>query len=226
MIEDPFIKHLASGHKRPAFVDSVGNGAMFGELVSCAVMLTDQTRIHDVNDSKQLDHSTIYYLAGILRRCVTFSFGVVSTKELNELGNINRADALAMRRAVEGLPAPDAVFVDGHYSIESVPIPSYPVIKGDSKVYGIAVASIIAKNYRDRMVSERYGDEFARYHIRSNKGYRSPDHLMALKRWGVTKHHRAWQWQVQRVLSGQYDEVIQRKYLRRWEELCRETYGL
>jgi len=223
MIEDPFIKHLVAEHKRPAFVDSVGNGALFGELVSCAVVLNDDIRLHDVNDSKKLKHEHIRYLAKLLWKCVSFSFGIVSTAELNKLANINKADELAMRRAVEGFQLkPGAVFVDGKYSIKGVSMPSYPVIKGDSKVYGIAVASIIAKDYRDRMISDKYGDEFSRYHLRSNKGYRSPNHLMAIRRWGATEHHRLWQWQVQRVLSGQYDEVIQRKYLSRWEELCRE----
>ena len=177
MTEDSFVNHLISGHRSPAFMDGVGEGSMLGEIVACAIMLIDGVRINEVDDSKKLKHETIRYLAQILKRCTIFSFGIVSTQELNELKNIHKADMLAMRRAVEGLPfKPDAVFVDGKYTVPGLTMPVYAVIKGDGKVYGIAAASILAKDHRDRMISEKYGESCARYHVRSNHGYRSPDH--------------------------------------------------
>lgn len=223
MISDSFIEHIASQYNSPAFIDEVGMGAIFGELIACAVLITAPFENALVNDSKRLKHETIYRLAPELRNRVIYSYGIVSAKEVCKIRNLVSADKLAMQRAVNGLPVrPDALFIDGIHPIE-YPCPVYTIIKGDEKVFGIAVASIIAKDYRDRFIVEHYGNKYARYSIASNKGYRSPDHLMALRIYGVTDLHRFYMPQIKQVINGGYDRIFQKKYSDRWLALRKKV---
>jgi ribonuclease HII len=128
-----------------------------------------------------------------------------------------------MARAVNNLARKikiDAVFVDGKFTLPKTGVVSYAVIKGDSKIPGIAVASIIAKDFRDHFMINNYGELYAAYHIAQNKGYRSPDHLMSIRKMGpVEGLHRTYLPQIKKVLSGNYDSVIFSKYRDRWERL-------
>lgn len=217
MIPDPYIEHLTKQYSNPAFIDEVGKGAVFGEHVACAVMLPIEFNIEEVDDSKKLKHECIYQLAEQLKPLVHYGLGIVSCQELGLIRNMHRANLLAMKRALENLPiVPDALFIDGKYPIGGTTAPTYTVIQGDSKVFGIAVASIIAKDFRDHLMMDRYGHKYSQYCISSNKGYRSPAHLTAIRRCGVTRLHRTWMPQIQKVLSSEYDSIIQHKYSKHW----------
>jgi len=223
MISDPFIEHITSQYNSPAFIDEVGMGAIFGELVACAVLITAPFENKLVDDSKKLKHEIIYRLAPELRNRVVYSYGVVKAQEICKIRNLVTADKLAMQRAVDGLPVrPDALFIDGIHPIE-YPCPVYTIIKGDEKVFGISVASIIAKDYRDGFIVKHYGNDYSQYHIASNKGYRSPDHLMALRIHGVTALHRSYMPQIKRIISGEYDRIFQNKYSDRWFALRKKV---
>lgn len=213
MIQDPYITELISRHKNTAFLDEVGTGAIFGEIVACAVIIPHPFFLEEVDDSKKLKHEKIYELAPKLKEKVIYSFGIVTSEELRSIKNIFKANRLALKKAVKNLPQkPEALFIDGRFKIPTK-VPIYNVVKGDSLVFGIAVASIIAKDFRDHYMIEKYGKRYAHYHIKKNKGYRSPDHLIAIREYGTTKHHRIWMPQIEKVVSGDYDKVIERKYL-------------
>lgn len=221
MQTDSFIDHLISRYQKPAFIDEVGCGSLFGPTVACAVMIPGPLWISEVDDSKKLKHEQIYRLAKTLREKVIYSIGIVSSLEINELKNICKANLLAWKRAISGLPeTPDAIFLDGKYPLKDISIPNYPIVKGDSKVFGIAVASILAKNFRDHLMMNLYGKKYSRYNIVSNKGYRSPDHLIAIRKYGIIPGlHRTYMPQIQRVLKGEYDPVINKKYKYKWMSL-------
>jgi ribonuclease HII len=63
------------------------------------------------------------------------------------------------------------------------------LIKGDAISASIASASIVAKVYRDTVMTELSG-EFPSYDWASNKGYPSPRHRAALKEDGPSPLHR------------------------------------
>jgi ribonuclease HII len=93
-----------------------------------------------------------------------------------------------MREAVAQLaPSPD------HLLIDAVRIdwecPQTKIIHGDALSISIAAASIIAKVHRDEMV-RRWAPVYPEYDLASNKGYRSPKHLAALREHGPTPLHR------------------------------------
>ena len=64
-----------------------------------------------------------------------------------------------------------------------------PIIKGDSKMLLIGLASIIAKEYRDFMMS-RFASIYPQYGFERHAGYPTLAHLEALKRFGSSPIHR------------------------------------
>lgn len=63
------------------------------------------------------------------------------------------------------------------------------IIKGDEKELAIALASIVAKVARDkRMVL--LSKKFPQYGFEKHKGYGTRTHYEAIKKYGITKHHR------------------------------------
>ena len=94
-----------------------------------------------------------------------------------------------MRRAVADLdPAPEYVLTDG-YAIPGLATPNLAVWKGDQVATTISAASILAKVYRDRIMI-KIGAEFPEYGFEGHKGYSSALHMDALRKHGVTVHHR------------------------------------
>ena len=63
------------------------------------------------------------------------------------------------------------------------------VIKGDKKVPSISAASIIAKVSRDKFIIT-LSKKNKGYDWDKNFGYGTKQHLKALKKLGITKHHR------------------------------------
>ena len=63
------------------------------------------------------------------------------------------------------------------------------VIKGDQKISEISAASIIAKVARDRLIT-KMSKKFKKYAWDKNVGYGTQEHLRAIKKFGITKHHR------------------------------------
>ncbi len=116
-------------------------------------------------------------------------FHATSVREIAE-HNIYQATALAMRRALGRLSVrPDVVLVDGK-PIRTLGVPHRAFVGGDSRIYVIACASIVAKVARDRLMrslSARYPS----YGWEANAGYGTPVHLAALRSMGMTAHHRA-----------------------------------
>ena len=66
------------------------------------------------------------------------------------------------------------------------------VVQGDSKLYSIAAASILAKVYHDEYVEElcKNNPEYNKYDWLNNMCYGTAKHIAAIKEYGLTKHHR------------------------------------
>ena len=97
---------------------------------------------------------------------------------------------MAMKRAILKLKKkPSMILIDGNKlpKIENYKLKS--VIKGDQKIPSISAASIIAKVTRDNFIS-KLGIRYKSYSWGENYGYGTKKHLRAIKKFGVTVHHR------------------------------------
>ena len=170
-----------------AGVDEVGRGPLAGPVVAAAVILSEP--IVGIADSKLLSSKKREILfPQIQERSIAWAIGRAEVCEIDEL-NIFHASLLAMQRAVHALKIlPDHVLVDGkfcpkiNYSVEAI-------IGGDRTVPVISAASILAKVIRDREMVE-YDREYPEYGFAAHKGYGTKEHLLALKKYGITPIHR------------------------------------
>ena len=179
----------ARGLTRVAGVDEVGVGPLAGPLVAAAVILPCEVGLRGVDDSKKLSRIQRERLGDEIKACaVAVGVGVVSVEEVDRL-NPFWAALEAMRRAVQAL-AVDAehLLVDAR-RIPGVAIPQEPLVKGDSRSYSIAAASIVAKVARDAMMAA-LDREFPQYGFARHMGYGTPEHLAALARYGPCAVHR------------------------------------
>jgi len=178
----------ARGFNAVAGVDEVGRGALFGPVVAAAAILSPDRPVRGLNDSKLLDPERREVLAGRIReRAVAWAVAAVDAATIDSI-NIYQASRVAMRLAVIRLStAPDFLLVDA-MAID-LPLPQRPLIKGDARCHAIAAASIVAKVYRDACM--RVWDEvFPEYGLASHKGYATPEHCMAIEKYGPTPLHR------------------------------------
>jgi ribonuclease HII len=181
----------AHGQLLIAGVDEVGRGPLAGPVVACAVIMPFGERaLPGVDDSKRLTPATRERLSHRIRdRALALSLGAASAREVDRL-NVYHATVLAMRRALARLPMPaDHVLVDGN-PLATLGVSHTAVVKGDSKCYAIACASIVAKVTRDRLM-HALARRYPVYGWDHNAGYGTAAHLAALAQHGSTRHHRA-----------------------------------
>jgi ribonuclease HII len=96
-----------------------------------------------------------------------------------------------MTRALRQIGEFDWALVDGRRILDPAFAPGKhtEIVKGDTKCFSIASASIIAKVTRDRLM-ERLSRKFPGYGWEHNAGYPSIDHRTALRARGLTPLHR------------------------------------
>ena len=70
-----------------------------------------------------------------------------------------------------------------------MPCETESMVKGDSREYAIAAASILAKVTRDRLM-HAYDELYPVYDLKQNKGYPTKHHMAAVHKHGATKIHR------------------------------------
>ena len=198
--------------------DEAGRGPLAGPVVAGACFIprdvdVEKVGLADINDSKGLNKDDRERLYEVLVRHpkIRWSTGIVSAAEIDRI-NILQASMLAMHKAVSTLPRcdPDYVLVDGprapwghargvrpNGTVREAdpPMPASvkmcePIIKGDSKVFCIAAASIIAKVTRDRIM-DKLDAKYPGYNFSQHAGYPTRDHVAAIYRLGgVSPEHR------------------------------------
>jgi ribonuclease HII len=178
-------------------IDEAGRGPLAGPVVAAAVIL-DPRRVPKalragLDDSKRLGSAEREECCRVLADCAArgaahIGIGAASVREIDAL-NILRAALLAMTRAVAALGIrPDRALVDGNIA-PPLPCAVETVIGGDGLSLSIAAASIVAKIRRDRIM-RALAPRYPGYGWETNVGYATPEHDAALRRLGITPHHR------------------------------------
>ena len=180
----------SQGARRVAGIDEAGRGPLSGPVVAACCILSNDTLLDGVNDSKQLDEAQREALFDRIHQSpgVEFGVGIVEAAEIDRL-NILGATFLAMHRALAQLESPpDLIIVDGSLA-PSFGIPTLPIVKGDAQSASIAAASILAKVTRDRIMLA-LDEIYPQYGFREHKGYGTPEHLAAIEKFGPCAIHR------------------------------------
>ncbi len=182
----------AQGYRYIAGVDEVGRGALMGPVVAAAVILPENFKAHwksQVRDSKQLTPEKREYLYDyIIEASISFGVGSCPNKKIDEIG-IAKATCLAMVEAVDQLNPPPQFLLIDYVILTELSLPQKGIKHGDSLVFSIACASIIAKVTRDRLVIEMDKD-YPGYGFALHKGYGTEEHLKCLRERGPCPLHR------------------------------------
>jgi ribonuclease HII len=170
--------------------DEVGRGCLAGPVVAAAVILPKDYQHELLNDSKQLSKEERFALqADILRDALAWAVAEVSNEEIDEI-NILNASFKAMHLALDKLTMlPEFLLIDGNRFKPYREVKFECVIKGDGKYLSIAAASVLAKNYRDELMS-KLSEEFPGYGWHTNVGYPTIQHRDGIRELGITPYHR------------------------------------
>lgn len=180
-----------------AGVDEAGRGPLAGPVVAAAVILPAiwanggfDERLTDLNDSKQLTEAQRENFFQIITTHpdLRYAIAIVDAATIDRI-NILQATHRAMNEALAKLqPQPQHVLVDGR-PVKSMTLPQTALVKGDSRSYSIAAASVLAKVTRDRMMLE-FNTKYPGYGFAIHKGYGVPQHLAAIEKLGPCPIHR------------------------------------
>ncbi|MFB0613248.1 ribonuclease HII [Aurantiacibacter poecillastricola] len=179
-----------------AGVDEAGRGPLAGPVVAAAVLLC-KPRPKGISDSKKLTPAARASAEEAIRRRCAFGIGVVDVDAIDRL-NIFGATMLAMSLAMKGLcealnEQRLEALIDGnltpHGRCAEWRWPARAVVGGDLREPAIGAASILAKEYRDRLMADA-ARSHPHYGWDRNKGYGTADHLQALRTHGPTPLHR------------------------------------
>lgn len=170
--------------------DEAGRGCLAGPVFAAAVILPKDFSHPLLTDSKQLSEKDRKSLRlEIEERAICYAVAAVDHEEIDRI-NILNASFLAMHKALEQLKQqPGFVIIDGNRFKPYINARHQCIVKGDSKYYSIAAASILAKTYRDDYM-EALHEEFPYYDWKQNKGYPTVKHRNAIAVHGMSCYHR------------------------------------
>ena len=208
----PEKKLWRKGYKRVAGLDEAGRGPLAGPVVAAVVMikmsksnlkskiLNLKSNFKGIKDSKKLTPKKREEFYKLIVKSPFWEWGVgrVSEKVIDKI-NILEATKLAMVKAVKKLKRkPDFLILDGNFILPAKAlakaginksITQKSIVKADEKVFSCALASILAKVWRDRIM-QRYHRKFPGYGFDKHKGYGTKQHFKMLKKYGPSLIHR------------------------------------
>ncbi len=177
-------KHIEAG------CDEAGRGCLAGPVVAAAVVLPKKYKHPLLNDSKQLTRAERDLLrVDIERDALAWAVAEVGNEEIDNI-NILKASFLAMHNAIVQLTVtPSLLLIDGNRFTPFEGIQHECIIKGDGKYLSIAAASVLAKTYRDELMS-RLAAQYPGYGWETNMGYPTEAHRDGIRKFGITPYHR------------------------------------
>ncbi len=181
-----------------AGIDEVGRGCLAG-----AVVFPKDFDLIGLDDSKKLTEKERLCLDSEIKSLAwAWGIGLVWQKKIEEI-NILQASLLAMARAVAALrikfpqTSPKIYLIDGTFAIPAFylkkyqlnPLTQKTIVQGDASEPSISAASVIAKNFRDRLMI-KMDARYPNYGFASHKGYGTKEHRLAIQKYGPCPLHR------------------------------------
>lgn len=183
------LNHLIQGVVE-AGCDEAGRGSLAGPVYAAAVILPPDFSHPLLNDSKKMTEKVRETLRVIIEKeAIAYGVAFATPAEIDCI-NILNASILSMHRALDMLHrSPEHILVDGNRFLKYGRVPHTCITGGDGKYASIAAASVLAKCYRDDYM-RRLSEEFPGYGWNKNMAYPTTEHREAIKRLGMTIHHR------------------------------------
>jgi len=193
------------GYKIIVGLDEVGRGPLCGPVTAAAVIINPKFKIENKNfkeilkntkDSKKLSEKQREKIFKLIPKCpyIKFAISSVGPKTIDKI-NIVNATKKAMKNCLNKiLPKYNLknvlVLIDGNKIIDkNLNIFQKAIVKGDDKIFSIALASIIAKVTRDRKM-KKLSLQYPEYYFHQHKGYGTKLHKKLIKKYGPCKIHR------------------------------------
>ncbi len=178
-------------------IDEAGRGCLAGSLFVAGVVCNDKTAAEflemGLKDSKKISPKKRFFLEEKIKTHGEVGFCVVqkSANEIDSLG-LGACLKLAVQEILEkGYSLANKIKIDGNTAFGLNK--QYPniqtIIKGDEKVAQIAMASVLAKAFKDREMLELHA-LFKEYGWDKNCGYGTKRHIEAINKLGTTPFHR------------------------------------
>ncbi len=172
-----------------AGIDEVGRGSLIGPVYAAAVILNKDINLKILKDSKSIKKERRKILSRYIKRNSIWAIAQASKNEIDKI-NILQASLLAMKRAIKKLKKkPSQILIDGNKIPSMKNYKMRSIVKGDTKIPAISAASIIAKVARDNFIIS-LSKKNKGYNCDKNFGYGTKQHIKAIKKLGITKHHR------------------------------------
>ena len=171
-------------------IDEAGRGCLAGPVTAAAVVLPKKYKNPFIKDSKKLNKSDRLDLFNEIIECsLDYAIIDISPKIIDSI-NILESTFLAMNNAISKIHnIIDYIIIDGNKFKTEKKIKYKCIVKGDNIYQSIAAASILAKVHRDKIMEDLHLN-FPKYDWINNKGYGTSKHRLAIRNYGITKHHR------------------------------------
>ena len=182
-------------------IDEVGRGPLAGPVSVCAFLVNNEyynivlKELSGITDSKKLSEKKREEYVSIIhnlkkRNLVNFAVSHISAKVIDRIG-ISRAIALAIKESLNILSIDkEKVFIYLDGSLHAPVIYNQEtIIAGDTKIWQIGAASVVAKVFRDKKMC-KYAKLYPEYSFEKHKGYGTKGHKQAIKKYGCCSIHR------------------------------------
>ena len=171
-------------------IDEAGRGCLAGPVTAAAVVLPKKYKNPFIKDSKKLNKSDRLDLFNEIIECsLDYAIIDISPKIIDSI-NILESTFLAMNNAISKIHnIIDYMIIDGNKFKTEKKIKYKCIVKGDNIYQSIAAASILAKVHRDKIMEDLHLN-FPEYDWINNKGYGTSKHRLAIRNYGISKHHR------------------------------------
>ena len=178
-------------------VDEVGRGSLVGSVIICAFRSRDdlfELLPFSVKDSKKINKKQKEEINKYFKnnKNPNYSYQITFGKKRNiEKLNIHKVVLQSMSIAIKTIAkTSDQIIIDGKFIPEDLnKFQVSSLIKADDKINQVSAASIMAKVFRDKLVSKLHQFE-GRYEWNKNAGYGTKSHLNAINKYGVSPFHR------------------------------------
>ncbi|RDU58505.1 ribonuclease HII [Helicobacter sp. MIT 99-5507] len=169
-------------------IDEAGRGSVAGSLFVCGVKcsINDISDIRDIDDSKKLSREKRDRIFNLVKKKNLAYF--VMKFSANDIDNhgISKCMNEGLSTIMYNLDSKRYLF-DGNTNFGVSKIEC--IIKGDSKIPQISLASIIAKSLKDKESDELHL-AYPLYEINKHKGYATKKHIELINLYGLSQIHR------------------------------------